>query len=134
MKLLREKLKPAPPIPDGNELKRLANQLGSERDSEREAAVNKLREAGKAAVPVLQEILKGDPSPELRERAQETVDELTRRSLPIGDVRSARALEVLERINTPKACELLKSLSHGRADAGLTKDAKAVLSRIDAVH
>lgn len=134
VKLLRGKLKPVSPTSDLNELKRLANQLDSQSYSDREAAAKQLRDAGKVALPVLQDVLKHDPSPELRERAQKIVDHLSRPSLPIGDVGSTRALEVLEKINTPDARELLKALSQGRADAGQTRDAKSVLSRIGAAH
>jgi HEAT repeat protein len=112
-------------------MKSLTHQLGSQRFAERKAAERKLKEVGKAALPALEGLLKHEPSIDLRQRAQKLIEEIPIASLPgSGDVQWVRALEVLENINTPEARELLKSLAQGRADAGLTRDAKAVLARL----
>ena len=131
--LFHKKLKPAAPAPDEKEMKRLTAQLDSQRFAEREAAATRLKVAGKAVLPVLQRVLKTGPSPELRQRAQKLIEEISRTDLPAdGDMASARALEVLEIVNSAEARALLKDLAQGRADAGLTREAKAVLARLSA--
>lgn len=130
--LLRRKMKPAAAAPSDEELKRLASQLDSPRFAEREAAATTLRAAGKAVVPVLQDLLKRGPSPELRQRAKKIIDDIDGPDLPATDLHSVRALEVLENLNSPDARALLRTLAKGRADARLTRDAKAVLARMEA--
>jgi WD40 repeat protein len=133
--LFRSTLKPAAAAPEATELKRLARQLDSQRFGERETATVRLKDAGKAAVPALLEVLKQSPSTELRHRAEKLIDEITAPALPGGgDIRSTRALEVLEKVNTPEARDLLKTLAEGRPDAWLTLDAKAVLKRLSATR
>lgn len=133
--LFRDMLKPAGPALDAKELKRLAQQLDSQRFAERETAAARLKDAGKAALPGLQEVLRQSPSTELRHRAEKLIDEISAPTLPGGgDVRSARALEVLEKVNTPEARDLLKTLAQGRPDAGLTREAKTVLQRLSAAR
>ena len=133
--LFRKTLKPVAPAPEESELKRLAGQLDSARFAERERAAAALESAGKAAVPVLQAILKQAPSPELRQRAEQLIAQIERTQISTGgDLQSIRALEVLENVNTPAARALLKTLAQGRADAGLTREAKAVLERLSAAR
>lgn len=135
MALLAKMLKPVPPAPGDNELKRLARQLDSPRFTEREKAATALESAGKAAVPVLQAMLKQAPSPELRQRADRLIEQIERTQISTGgNVRSARALEVLENIKSPEARDLLKKLAQGRSDAVLTREAKAVLERLSAAR
>ena len=45
-------------------------------------------------------------------------------------VREARAVEVLEMLNTPVAKELLEKLAKGAADASLTRECQAALDRL----
>ena len=133
--LFRKRLNPAAPALEATVLKRLARQLDSQRFAERETAAARLKDAGKAALPGLQEVLKQSPSTELRHRAEKLIEEISAPPLPGGgDVRSARALEVLENVNTPEARGLLRSLADGRPDAGLTREAKAVLERLSAAR
>ena len=51
--------------------------------------------------------------------------------LPPGEMlRSTRAVAVLERIGSPDVIKMLKNLATGAADAWLTREAKAVLTRL----
>ena len=57
------------------ELKRLVDQLGSERFDDREQAAHQLSKLGKPALPSLKEATKG-PDAEVRRRAQQLVEEI----------------------------------------------------------
>jgi hypothetical protein len=50
---------------------------------------------------------------------------------PRSWVRAARAVGILEHINTPEARQLLQELADGEADALPTVEAKAALERLD---
>lgn len=132
--LLRSKLRPAAPAPAERELKRLASQLDSPRFAEREAAAAALRAAGKAVIPVLQDLLKRRPSTELGQRSKKIIDEVDGPDLPNPDLQSVRALEVLENLNTRGARAVVETLAQGRAGARRTREAKAVLARMGAAR
>jgi hypothetical protein len=70
------------------------------------------------------------PSPEQKRRLEELVEALKTCPPDPELVRPTRALEVLERIGTPEAKELLETLAKGAAEAPLTQDAKATLKRL----
>lgn len=128
--MLRAKLQPVEPAPDDKELRRLVSTLDSQRFAERDTAAAKLKEAGTAALPILREVSRKSDSPEQRQRAQKIMDEIEKPALLAPDVRSARALEVLENINSREAREIVRRLAHGRPDAWLTWNAKATLARM----
>lgn len=129
--LIRKKMRPVPPVPEESELRRLALQLDSHRFAEREAAAVKLVEAGKAAVPIVEELLRRGPSGELKQRLTKVVQEVTGLRRWVCEARASRALEVLERLKTPEARELLQRFAQGRLDAPLTREAKAALARLE---
>ncbi len=70
------------------------------------------------------------PSPEKKRRVQELVDALNTAGPARDMVRPARALEVLERLGTPEALQLVQELARGNPDAPLTAEAKRVLRRL----
>lgn len=133
--LFRKMLKPVPPAPDRKALQTLMHQFDSQRFTERQTAARKLKDAGKAALPFLKAALTGGASTDLHQRAEQLIDEINSLTLPgSGDIQWVRALEVLENINTPPAREVLKTLAQGRPDAGLTREAKAALTRLSAAR
>ena len=47
------------------------------------------------------------------------------------EVRTIRALELLEQLGTPEARTLLQTLAKGAPNADLTREAKAILDRLE---
>lgn len=86
---------------------------------------------GETAKPALRKALAGKPSLEMRRRVEPIVKNLE--SWPASSsaaLRDWRALEVLEHLGTPEARRLLRQLADGVPEAGLTREAKAVLQRL----
>ena len=98
----------------------------------REKSTRELVALGLAVEPALREVLTGKPTLEVRKRIEEVLAEITK--LPGGltsdDLRQLRAVDVLERIGTPGARGVLRSLAGGRADASLTEEARSSLRRM----
>jgi hypothetical protein len=93
------------------------------------------REAGLAlgdrATPALRRLLAGRLSPEARRRAEQL---LARPDHLITDpemLRGVRAVEVLERLATPDARQVLVELAGGDTDSRLTREAKSSLERLN---
>jgi WD40 repeat protein len=125
---LAERIKPATPA-DPSKLKKLIVDLDSDEFTERANAAEDLEKLGELAVPALQKVLMGQPSLELRRRAEQMVARLTRGVLNGEQVRLVRALEVLERSGTPAARHLLESLAKGAPDALVTRKGQESLER-----
>ncbi|MGH7223239.1 MAG: hypothetical protein ACRELF_08425, partial [Gemmataceae bacterium] len=95
----------------------------------REKASRELRELGVEAELVLRRAAAEKVTLEVRRRLEQILasDEMKH---PSGaSLRKVRAVQVLERIGTPAARELLVEWSRGDADAWLTQEAKASLRR-----
>jgi WD domain, G-beta repeat len=123
---LSERLKPATAV-DPKRVEKLLADLDDRRFSTREAAVRELTGLRERIEPVLQQALKGRPTPEVRRRLQALLAEPL---LPSVQTRQTlRAVAALERIGTPQARRLLEKLSAG-ADASETRAAKAALDRL----
>jgi hypothetical protein len=75
--------------------------------------------------PILRDALRQSPSAEVRRRAARLLDQR-----PADEAAAARALEVLERLDTPDTRGILETLAKGAAEARLTRDAKATLGRL----
>jgi hypothetical protein len=115
-------------LPDSPEVARLLADLDSDQFDKREKADKALEELGDSVEPALLEALKNQPSPEMKRRLEELLDKAL--SWPPGFLRKWRALEVVERIGTAEAQELLKHLSEGDPAARLTREARASLERL----
>lgn len=109
---------------------RLLIDLNDSQYAVREKAARELETLGEAVVPYLRDKLAAPlPSLEVRrrlERLLEKVAEIT----PL----TMRAIEILERMNTPSAEGLLKSLAEGVREARLTQEARAALDRLNRLH
>jgi hypothetical protein len=79
---------------------------------------------------MLEGIARTTTSPEARQRLRKVLATSDRWELPPEEVRSLRAIEVLERIGTPAARDALKKLATGPTDAWVTRDATAALERL----
>jgi WD40 repeat protein len=128
---LAERIKPATPA-DPSKLKKLIGELDSDDFTERANATEELEKLGELAVPALQKVLTGQPTPtlEFRRRAEPMVARLIGGALNAEQVRLMRALEVLERSGTPAARHLLELLAKGAPGALVTRKAQESLERI----
>jgi WD40 repeat protein len=128
-KIAWDNLKPVP-VPNEASVKSWIADLGSNNFAEREAAEKELAKLGDAIEPELRTAVKSD-SNDRRAAADRLLKALARRDGP-ERLRAWRTVEVLEYIDTPVARDLLKALATGAPSAGLTREAKAALARLDA--
>jgi WD40 repeat protein len=122
--LLREKLHQ---VAGDEEIARLIKDLDDEEFAVRRKASQELEALGDRAVPALEKAQADSPSAEVRRRAR---DLLERRRQAGVDPARARALEVLERLGTDEAKELLEEMAKGPAEAWETQDARRALDRM----
>src|SRR5207244_7275146 len=96
----------------------------------RDRATQELRKLGGAAGPALREARELKPSKEMSQRIQLLLDEFARPASAGDELRLVRAVELLERLNTPAARQLLEQLAGGAAGARLTEEATAARERL----
>jgi WD40 repeat protein len=128
--LVAEKVHPAPATAvDAKRISALIADLDSDQFAVREKASRELGTLDEAAETALRNTLKGSPGLETKRRAEAL---LAKMSQPSADrLRAIRAIEVLERLATPAAKDLLRKLAAGSADASQTKDVERSLRRLD---
>jgi WD40 repeat protein len=126
--LFKDRLSPVPHA-DPKRMDRLLADLDAEEFEVRETASRELGKYEEVAGPALKGFLKGNPSPEARRRADELLTKLGA-DLTGEKLRAVRAVEVLEHIGTPEACQVLESLAKGAPEARLTREAKGSLDRL----
>jgi WD40 repeat protein len=126
--LLRTRLKPVEPL-TADRLRRLVADLDSRRYAARESACRELAGLGARAVQTLQSAQTGALSPEASWRVDRL---LVRKFFPYSTetVRFLRAVDVLERIGTPDARELLVKLSSGDPQVPETQAVREALERM----
>jgi hypothetical protein len=126
--LLRDRLLPATEVPQ-EKLRGLIADLDSRQFSERESAKKQLADLGEQAGPALRAALRNRLSPEQRRSVEQLLDTLYTIRSPEA-LRKLRAIEILERIGTSEAVEILQKLAHGASEARPTQEAKASLERL----
>jgi sugar lactone lactonase YvrE len=126
---LKERLRPIPKA-QAQRIARLITDLDSPQFAIRQRATAELEQLGDAAEPALQHVLAGQPSLEVRQRAERLLAKL--RAAPVSGerLRVLRAMEVLEYIGTPAVRPVLESLARGAPEDQLTQEAKASLKRL----
>jgi RNA polymerase sigma factor (sigma-70 family) len=125
---LNERLRPAPEI-DSKRVRKLMDDLDSEAFAVRQKAFQELEKLGEDVVPVLRSVLDRKPTLEVRKRLEDLLSRA--KTLHAGDMlRGVRAVEVLERINSAEARQVLARLAKGVPEARLTHEAKAALDRL----
>jgi WD40 repeat protein len=128
---LRQRLKGTAAVPPGR-IDELIVELDSPRFPMRQKASQALEEIGSQAADKLRRALKAGASAETARRVQEVLDKLEQKGPKSSDdVRSVRAVEVLERIGTAEARQVLQALTQGAPGARLTQEAQAALKRLD---
>jgi hypothetical protein len=128
--LLKERLLPAPPR-DVKLIRGLIEELDSEQFSRRDAAAKELAKLCYLAEPELRETLKTTRSFEVRRQVLDLLKFPTATIVEPGYVRQLRAIQLLERIGSREAREVLKTVASGEPLAKITHEARAALNRLD---
>lgn len=126
---LAQRVKPATA---GNELARidkLIADLDSDKFAVRQQASDELEKLGELAVPALEKVLATKPSLDLRQRVDNLLAKVTTFQVPADVLHGMRAIEVLERVGTPEAKQVVEGLTKGAPGARLTQDAEAAMKR-----
>lgn len=128
--LLESHLKPIP-APDARKVVSLIKDLDSSKFSEREKAMKELRLLGVLAGPALREARKNKPTLEAKRRIDELLKALEGPVTDPETLRAVRSAEILERIATKKARELMRKLAKGAPGARLTQECQDSLRRLE---
>jgi hypothetical protein len=129
--LLKEQLQPVPVVaPNDHEIEELIGKLDEESFAKREQGSRELRRIGRPAKAALEKALAADPGAEKRRRIEALLQDMSSMHPTPESIRSSRAVELLERLNTPESRELLATLAKGAPEARLTRDSKAALKRL----
>ncbi|MCI0456886.1 MAG: hypothetical protein L0Z62_07905, partial [Gemmataceae bacterium] len=128
--LLAKHLRPAPVLDEGR-LPRLIAQLDARTFAAREAASDELEEIGEPILPALRRAQAGHGSAEVRRRAAQIVERLQSPFFAGPRLRSLRAIQVLERVGSDEARQVLKALAKGAPGSPQTREAAAALERLD---
>src|SRR5262249_31532171 len=126
---LRRQLRPAEAAGE-ERLTRLIADLDADEFADRERAARQLERLGEQAETALRRALKESPSAEARRRAGLLLGRLRGPPPSPALLRASRAVEALERIDTPEARQLLETLARGAPGARLTREAKTSLERL----
>ena len=112
VKFLDTKLQPVPAI-DGDVINKLVADLDSSSFAARQKATTELQKLGLLARPALEKMMEKPPSAESRSRAKQLLDKLDGPVSSTDELRVIRAVEVLERVGTVEAKDLLGRLAKG---------------------
>jgi WD40 repeat protein len=126
--LLREKLKPEP-APDLSQVDRWVSELGNPRFAVRDKATRSLAALGGRIGPTLVGALQAGPSPEAKRRLEGLLQTI-RDGISITQLRPLRSIEVLERINTPAARQVLETYANQTGEDDLKREAETALKRM----
>lgn len=123
---LADRLQPAPAL-DAGRMAGLIGSLDSKSFRERDAATRELEQLGELVRAPLRKALTGNTTLELRRRLESLLEKLE--PLSPTQVRSLRAIEILDGIGTPAALRIVERLTQGNPDGLLTVESRAVLAR-----
>ena len=111
-------------------ISKLVEELDSKNFQAREKATKELQKLEGQARAALEKAYAKPPSKEAETRMKKLLDRLDGPVLAPEELRALRAIEVLERIGSPEARELLGRLAKGAPGARLTSEAKGSLARL----
>lgn len=120
--------------PDPKRVENLLNALDSDEFAERSKAETELKRHAEFVRADLEEALRKENTLARQKLLEKLLQEAQQAELPFGTpekTRRWRALEVLERIGTAEAKQILRDLADGAPGSGLTVAAQAVLKRLD---
>jgi hypothetical protein len=128
---LRNVLKPEPRREVTNEqMLRWIGELDDDEFAVRDRAMTELGLCTEQARALMCKALEKPKSLEMQRRLEELVDRLDGRALPAHRLQALRGLNVLERLATPEAVDVIEHLAEGREDAWLTDQASKALKRL----
>jgi hypothetical protein len=128
---IQEHLRPVAAVDDLS-IGRLVADLDSEHFQTRKKATERLEKLGDLAEPVLRKALQPKAPLETRQRIERLLELVAaeRENPSPNGLRVLRAVESLERMDTPGARQALEQYAQGEPAAELTKQAKAALERL----
>jgi DNA-binding beta-propeller fold protein YncE len=129
---LKESLKPVREL-EGDDVKkvaRLIDELASDDFAVRKKAMDGLSALGMPVAPQLRAALAKTSDVDVRLRLFVVLRSMDNSALGPDQLRTIRALEVLERIGTKEALEVVRALARGVPEAHQTVEAKASLARM----
>jgi hypothetical protein len=133
--LLRERLRPAQAkVLDAAAIRRRIDEVGSGNFGVRDRAARELEGQGRAAAAALREALHGDLGADHRRRLERLLARAETEAFSSEELRAWRGVEVLERIGTPAAREVLRALAGGAPQARRTQEARLALRRLAKLH
>jgi WD40 repeat protein len=127
--LLKVKLKPAQLL-DMKRVEQLVAELDHEQYKVRQQATAELLKLDERVVPAIDKVLATNPPLEMKTRMEYVRKQLSENVLQGERLRAYRAVEILERIGTTEARQLLEALADGAPGALVTKSAQAALVRL----
>jgi hypothetical protein len=125
--LLRKRLQPAVAL-EARAVEQLLRELDADDFATRQRSTAALAEAADYVEPLLQRAQERQPTAEFKRRIEHIL-EMARPGAP-ERLRESRAIEVLERVGTPAARQLLETLAGGAREARRTREAQSALSRL----
>ncbi len=97
----------------------------------RDKAANELEKCGDLAEAALEKVLQNGPALETQKRVARILKAIEDRAQAPEQLRALRAIEVLERIGTADARQLLANMAKGDPEARVTQEAAAALARLE---
>jgi WD40 repeat protein len=128
--VIRRLCKPVTTPPE-TEIDALIRNLDSEQFALRNRATAELGELGELARPAIEKALEGKPLLEKRQRLQGLLRASRSLAWSRRDLQFWRTIEVLERIGTPEAQAVVRTLAGGATVARVTGEAQACLERMN---
>jgi WD40 repeat protein len=128
--LLRERLRPVAAPAPAKVAELLAN-LDNKQLAVRQQAAGELEQLGELIEPALRQALADQPSLERQKRLEQLQERLVSgTALAVEQLQGLRAVEVLERVGTAEAQDVLRLLAGGASGSRLTRQAQAALDRL----
>lgn len=125
---MKQRLKPAEPI-DALRIQRHLERLNADHFPDRQKAVQELEKFDRQAEPYLRKHLETRLSAEARRRTMQLIERLENPAADPEQLRAARCLEFLQRLNNDAARSYLADLAKGDPAARLTQSAREALAR-----
>jgi WD40 repeat protein len=126
----KARLKAVPAV-DPKVIEKLVDDLNSDKFAIRDKATKELEKLGDMAGTKLTERLAAQPPLEVHQRINKLLDGIAQAEIPLETLQTLRAIEVLERIRTAQAREVLAALAKGAPGHRITEEARDAVERLD---